>query len=179
MKKNIVGIAVAVLMVLGVNSLKADNAVMDDANCYAATAVFDNYGYGGKSIKANKKITLVNNTKEEVTFSFGFFTAKKNGETMAYERTIVSPNKKQIIPYCMISHYGDKTFIEDINGYFLESDFYPSGKGGDGLSQEEYDKLKIRPLHLKDTFKKLQDRESFNLVITVNEVGKDPVVEIK
>ncbi len=179
MKKKIIGFAVVILMGLGVDSLKADNTVMGDANCYAATAVFDNYGYGGKNIKTNKKITLVNNSKEEVTFSLGFLIAKKNGEPMVYERTIVSPNKKQIVSYCMISHGGDKVFITDINGYFLERDFYPSGKGGDALSSAEYDKLKIRPLHLKDTFKKLQDRGSFNLVITVNEVGKDPVVEIK
>ena len=60
-----------------------------------------------------------------------------------------------------------------------EADFknFMNNKVPDMSNKMEENKMKL--LNLADTFKKLQNKKSFNLVITVNEPGKDPVVEIK
>ena len=170
MKKNIIGLTVVVLALLGSEGLKAQNA-----DCVSVEAMNENYG---KNIKTCKKITLVNNLGEEVGFVIGLGD-KTVEEYIKYEVFSVPAHSQQVIPYCLslqvdavVRDINEQLLeIRDINGWLLERDLYQPGKA--------FDRTKIKPLDLTDTFKKLQNKKSFNLVITINEVGKDPVVEIK
>ncbi len=160
MKKNIIGLAVMVLTLLGSEGLKAQNP-----DCFGFEVINENYG---KNIQTNKKVTLVNNLSEAIAFNVGF----KDEEGIEEGSIDVAAHGQQILPYCVSSLSGeDNAHIADINGYLLEKDFYKPGS--------DFDKTKIKPLNLTDTFKSLQNKKSFNLVITVNAADKDPVVEIK
>ena len=166
MKKNIIGLAVVVLALLGSEGLKAQRA-----DCLDPDAWGDNYK---KKINTNKKITLVNSLDKAVYFNLGVY----DGEDIGYRDFAVGANSDRIIPYCVkydLEQLGypagqyAKRYIKNVKRYMIEGAF----------SDDGIDETKIKNFDLTDKFKKLQDRESFNLVITVNEVGKDPVVEIK
>ena len=179
MKKNIVGIAVAVLMVLGVDSLKADNTAMDNENCFP---FFEGQEEDLGRNKANKKITFVNNIREgvyfRVVFEYVVFERKdeKDQETMFY----LPANTKKILPYCAYFYEQpgendpvtkENALVKSIDGYLLKRDFHKPGINA-------YNE-KIKPLDLTATFKKLSNKKSFNLVITINDMNTKPVIEIK
>ena len=159
-KKNIVGLVV-VLALLGSEGLKAQKA-----DCFSFEAIDDNYG---KNIKTNKKITLVNNLGETVGFEIGVGDANDDYIEYGGGYFDAPAHSQRVVPYCLSLQ--QDAGVKDINGWLLKRDFYQPGK--------DFDKTKIKPLNLIDTFKKLQNKKSFNLVITVNSIDEDPVVEIK
>ena len=192
MKKKIIGLAIVALMILSLGGLQSAEVAKECS----------------KSENINRKITFVNNTDEFLSFIIFGFKQRGAGEGndfriddneivhIAEEFEVLAKQSKDF-PYCSLAGF----YVKDVTGYEAEGDaardFQELGfkgldevKGvvavvGDDYYNPKNRKLSTvvmsrpRPLNLTNTFKKLQKKKSFNLVITINEVGKDPVVEIK
>ena len=164
MKKNIVGLPVVVLILLGTGGLKAQNDDCADPSIASSHLIYED---GGKNLKANRKITLVNNLDEGVSF----LSDLKDDKGITHSDMDVNAHGTQIYPYCLFWKVDGNTIVADITGWLLERDFFKD--------EVPFDKTKIKPLNWTDTFKKLEGKKSFNLVITINKADKDPVIEIK